>query len=115
MKQEVLDQYGVSTIDELPVNWSGIAMQAGEEYTDQVYDAEFTKIENIFSRQNRFSEWAGFINPYMAIRNISMALAGTDFHHHVTFAKAAEDYRRNFVKKMNKDMEVNHKPGVALW
>ena len=42
-----------------------------------------------------------------------MALAGTDFHHHVAFAKAAENYRRGFVKKMNKDMELNHTPGIA--
>ncbi len=113
LKEEVLDKYGVATIDDLPVNWSGIAMQAGEEYTDQVYDAEFTKIEKIFNFQNRVSEWAGFVNPYIAVRNLSMALAGTDFYHHVTFAKAAEDYRRSFVKKMNKDMEVNHKAEVA--
>jgi ABC-2 type transport system permease protein len=113
LKQQVLDQYGVKTIKELPVNWSGIAMQAGEEYTDQVYDAEFTKIEAIFKQQNELSEWAGFINPYLAVRNLSMALAGTDFHHHIAFARAAEDYRRAFVKKMNKDMEINHKPGIA--
>ena len=113
LKQQVLDQYGVATIKELPVNWSGIAMQAGEEYTDRVYDQEFSKVEAIFNKQNRFSEWAGFINPFLAIRNLSMALAGTDFHHHTTFARAAENYRRAFVKKMNKDMELNHKPGVA--
>ncbi|MDN5210416.1 DUF3526 domain-containing protein [Fulvivirgaceae bacterium BMA12] len=113
LKQQVLDQYGVSTIEELPVNWSGIAMQAGEEYTDQVYDSEFSKIEEIFKRQNRLSEWAGFVNPYLAVRNLSMALAGTDFEHHIAFARAAENYRRAFVKKMNKDMEVNHKPGVG--
>lgn len=113
LRQEVLDQYNVETIEELPVNWSGIAMQAGEEYTDQVYDGEFTKVENIFIQQNRLSEWAGFVNPYLAVRHLSMALAGTDFHHHVAFAKAAENYRRGFVKKMNKDMELNHKPGVA--
>ena len=113
LKKQVLDQYGVETIEELPVNWSGIAMQAGEEYTDQVYDAEFSRIEDIFNRQNRFSEWAGFVNPYLAVRNLSMAFAGTDFHHHVAFAKAAENYRRAFVKKMNKDMELNHKPGIA--
>ena len=113
LKQEVLDQYGVSTIEELPVNWSGIAMQAGEEYTDQVYDQEFSKIEQIFQQQNRISEWAGFLNPYLAIRNLSMGLAGTDFNHHVLFAREAENYRRAFVKKMNKDMELNHKPGVA--
>ncbi len=113
LKKEVLDEYNVETIEELPVNWSGIAMQAGEEYTDQVYDAEFTKVENIFNLQNRLSEWVGFINPFLAVRHLSMALAGTDFHHHVAFAKAAENYRRGFVKKMNKDMEVNHKPGIA--
>ncbi|MBV6644041.1 MAG: DUF3526 domain-containing protein [Cyclobacteriaceae bacterium] len=113
LKQQVMDQYGVGSIEELPVNWSGIAMQAGEEYTDQVYDAEFTRIEHIFNQQNRLSEWIGFVNPYLAVRHLSMALAGTDFHHHMAFAKAAENYRREFVKKMNKDMEVNHKPGVA--
>jgi ABC-2 type transport system permease protein len=113
LKQQVLDQYGVQSIEELPVNWSGIAMQAGEEYTDQVYDEEFSRVEQVFYRQNRLSEWSGFINPYMAIRNLSMALAGTDFQHHVAFARAAENYRRGFVKKMNKDMEVNHKPGIA--
>ncbi|MDN5202746.1 DUF3526 domain-containing protein [Fulvivirgaceae bacterium BMA10] len=113
LKQKVLDQYGVASIAELPVNWSGIAMQAGEEYTDRVYDQEFSRVEEIFNKQNRLSEWVGFINPYLAVRNLSMSLAGTDFHHHVAFAKAAENYRRAFVKKMNKDMEVNHKPGVA--
>jgi len=113
LKQEVLNQYGVETLEELPVNWSGIAMQAGEEYTDQVYDQEFSRIENIFKQQNHISEWSGIVNPFMAIKNLSMALAGTDFQHHITFAKAAENYRRGFVKKMNKDMEVNHKPGMA--
>lgn len=113
LKTKVLNQYGVNSIEELPVNWSGIAMQAGEEYTDQVYDQEFTKIKDIFKNQNAVSELVGFINPYLAIRNLSMSLAGTDFHHHVAFANAAESYRRAFVKKMNKDMELNHKPGVA--
>lgn len=113
LKEEVLEEYGVATIEELPVNWSGIAMQAGEEYTDQVYDQEFARIEENYKQQNRLSEWAAFINPYLAVRNLSMALAGTDFTHHIAFAKAAEGYRRAFVKKMNNDMEVNHKPGIA--
>ncbi len=113
LKEEVLNQYGVKTIEELPVNWSGIAMQAGEEYTDNVYDQEFSKIEGTFLNQNEMSEWASFLSPFLAIRNLSMALSGTDFNSHLAFTKAAEKYRRAFVKKMNKDMEVNHKPGVA--
>lgn len=112
LKEEVLEEHGAETIEELPVNWSGIAMQAGEEYTDQVYDEEFSKVTSIFQRQNRLSEWVGFLNPYLAIRHLSMALAGTDFTHHVTFARAAENYRRDFVKMMNKDMELNHLPTI---
>jgi ABC-2 type transport system permease protein len=114
LKKKLLAEYAVSSIDELPVNWGGIAMQAGEEYTDKVYDQEFTKVENIFKKQNRLSEWASFINPYLAIRHLSMAFAGTDFHHHTAFARGAENYRRAFVKKMNKDMELNHKPEMAF-
>ena len=113
LKEKVLKQYQVESIEQLPVNWSGIAMQAGEEYTDNVYDQEFSKIEATFINQNEISEWASFITPFLAVRNLSMALSGTDFHSHLAFTKAAEQYRRAFVKKMNKDMEVNHKPGVA--
>lgn len=113
LKQEILKKYEVQTIEELPVNWSAISLQAGEEYTDQVYDTEFSKIEQTFRKQNQFSEWVGFINPYIAIRNISMGLSGTDYHHHISFAKAAENYRRDFVKKMNKDMELNQRADMA--
>ena len=61
LKQQVLDQYGVATIQELPVNWSGIAMQAGEEYTDQVYDAEFSRVENIFKQQTNYPNGWDFL------------------------------------------------------
>ncbi len=112
LKNGLLRQYKVATVEELPVNWDGIAMQTGEEYTDQVYDKEFSKIKHIFQQQNRLSEWTGFVDPYLAIRHLSMALAGTDFEHHVAFARAAENYRRAFVKQMNKDMELHQKPGM---
>ena len=112
LQAEVLKEYGVEKLEELPVNWGGIAMQAGEEYTDQAYDQEFSAIERIYQKQNRLSEWAGFVDPYLAIRHLSMGLAGTDFEHHAAFARAAENYRRAFVKQMNKDMELNQKPGM---
>jgi ABC-2 type transport system permease protein len=113
LREQILDDYGVETIEELPVNWGGIALQAGEEYTDMVYDEEFSNVEEIFLKQNEMVEWTSLLNPYLAIRNLSMGFSGTNFENHVTFSKAAENYRRDFVKKMNKDMELNHKPGVA--
>ncbi len=113
LREQVLEEYGVETIEELPVNWGAIALQAGEEYTDKVYDQEFSNVEEIFVKQNQMVEWTSLLNPYLAIRNLSMGFSGTNFENHVTFAREAENYRRDFVKKMNKDMELNHKPGVA--
>ncbi len=113
LREQVLSEYNVETIEELPVNWRGIALQAGEEYTDMVYDQEFSNVEQVFKNQNQVSEWVGFLNPYLATRNLTMGLAGTDYSHHLTFAKAAENYRREFVKVLNKDMELNHAPDIA--
>ncbi|WP_299465202.1 DUF3526 domain-containing protein [uncultured Microscilla sp.] len=113
LKKKTLKKYGVDSLSQLPINFSGLAMQTGEEYTDKVYDREFKKVQGVFKAQNRVSEIAGLINPLLAIRHISMGLAGTDYHHHVQFATEAENYRRKMVKMANKDMMVNHKPGIA--
>lgn len=113
LKKKTLAKYGVDSVSKLPVNFSGIAMQAGEEYTDKVYDREFSKVQGIFKAQNRVSEIASLINPLLAIRHLSMGLAGTDYHHHVKFANEAENYRRKMVKMANEDMAKNHTPGMA--
>ncbi|OJJ21750.1 hypothetical protein BKI52_14715 [marine bacterium AO1-C] len=113
LKKKTLQKYGVDSISKLPINFSGLAMQVGEEYTDKVYDREFKKVQQVFKAQNRVSEIAGLINPLLAIRQVSMGLAGTDYHHHVKFATEAENYRRKMVKMANNDMMVNHKPGIA--
>lgn len=113
LKTKTLKKYGVDSISKLPINFSGLAMQVGEEYTDKVYDREFKKVQSVFKAQNRVSEVAGMINPLLAIRHVSMGLAGTDYHHHIQFATEAENYRRKLVKMANNDMMLNHKPSIA--
>jgi ABC-2 type transport system permease protein len=41
------------------------------------------------------------LNPYQAIRPLSMGLAGSDFAHYVHFQQAAEAYRYQLVQRLN--------------
>jgi ABC-2 type transport system permease protein len=107
LKQRVLKQYGVESLEALPVNFAGISLQEGEEHGNVVFDKYYSQLWSRFERQNRLKQVAGLLAPMLAIQSVSMGLAGTDFAHHRDFAGAAESYRRMLVKKMNEDMIYN--------
>ena len=122
LKRRVLAQYGVSRVEDLPVNFAGISLQEGEEYGNLVFDRHYTRLWDTFQRQNQFKQFAALAAPMLAIRSLSMGLAGTDFAQHRDFAEAAEHYRRALVKKMNDDMTLHagkadsgYTAGPALW
>lgn len=102
--QETMQRYGVAAIDDLPVNFSGISLQASEEYGNRIYEKHYGALWAQVARQNRVQALAGLVTPLMAIRSASMGLAGTDFATHRHFAEAAEGYRRQLVKDMNAEL-----------
>jgi ABC-2 type transport system permease protein len=106
-KQRVLAQYRVARVEELPVSFAGLALQDSEQYTTQVYDMHFARLWNLFSRQTRVQQLASVAAPFLALRSLSMALAGTDLAHHRGFATAAETYRQKLVGTMNDEMTVH--------
>ncbi len=97
----LLAKYKVDSVSQLPVNVDGLVMAEGEAYSSKVYAQEFDKLANTYHQQSKVSEWAGLLNPYLAIRYTSMALAGTDAAHYVHFLKAAEDYRYRLAQHLN--------------
>ncbi|MDF7815824.1 DUF3526 domain-containing protein [Hymenobacter sp. YC55] len=101
LKAALLKKYGVDTEEKLPVSLAGLQMAAGEEYSAKVYQQHFAALNATYERQNRLSDWAGLLNPYQAIRPLSMGLAGSDFAHYVHFQQAAETYRYNLVQRLN--------------
>jgi ABC-2 type transport system permease protein len=109
LKAKVLAQYGVSKVEDLPINFDGIALQEGEEFGNLVFDKHYSELWDSFRRQNRVYQGAAVFAPMLTVQSYSMGMAGTDFEHHVNFQSAAEDYRRMFVKTMNDDMTVNSK------
>ncbi|MEM1268562.1 MAG: DUF3526 domain-containing protein [Bacteroidota bacterium] len=102
--QETMEDYGVSAIEDLPINFSGVSLQAMEEYSDAVYDKQYGALWAQVEQQNRAQALTGLVTPLMAVRSASMGLAGTDFAAHRHFAESAETYRRQLVKAMNDDL-----------
>lgn len=100
-KQELLKKYQVDSLSQLPVNVDGLIMALGEESSSKIYQEHFDELVAIYESQNRLSVWGGFFNPYLAIRNISMSMAGTDFLHYVDFLNAAEKYRYQLTQHLN--------------
>jgi len=101
LKQQVLKQYGVSKVEDLPINFTGLALQAGEEYGNRVYDRRYAELWGLYERQQRVHRVLTVLAPLNALRPLSAGLAGTDFAAHRHFAIAAEQYRRVLNKQMN--------------
>jgi ABC-2 type transport system permease protein len=106
-------QHNVTSLDAVPINFSGISLQEGEEHGNEVFDRHYGRVFETYEAQNRTVRWAGVVAPMLPMRVVSMALAGTDFAHHRDFVTAAESYRRHIQRVMNGDIARNAKPGVV--
>ncbi len=121
-EQQLLDQYGVSSREELPISYAGASLQASEERSNPVFDEHFGRLWATYERQGQVHAIAGLLSPMILVRDLSMALAGTDVSHHRHFADAAEQHRRVFIKFLNDDMTANaagadfaYVAGADLW
>ncbi|MDU0353808.1 DUF3526 domain-containing protein [Paraglaciecola aquimarina] len=101
LKANLLAQYNVDSIEELPVNFRGTVAKKSE--------AELTKVLNEFAEQRMTEELAqsqvsrrfGWLSPVVAIRSLSMILAGTSIETHHRFLRETEALRFEFVQALN--------------
>jgi ABC-2 type transport system permease protein len=100
-RQEVLREYGVDTVEELPINFDGLAMQLDEEYANRIWDEHHGRLEAQMARQTQFGSLAALLNPFQAVDHMSMAVTGTDLHHDLDFLHQAEAYRRRLIGALN--------------
>lgn len=110
IKAQVLADHNVERIEELPFNYSAFVIQQGEQLTSDAYQTHMAALLDTFSRQSRLVDWASAISPYLGIRALSMALAGSDPAHIVEFERQAEAYRYSLIQSLN-DLHMN---AVAL-
>ncbi len=110
-KEEVLAEYGVDTVEELPVQYAGLVSIEGERLTTQIYaDAAERQIARQ-THQNAFVHAFSVVSPLIAIRQLSMALAGSDPAAHHDFMDQAEHFRYDFVQRLNR-MQADLLPGI---
>ena len=100
-RQRLLEEYGVSNVEDLPVNYRGLVMLEGERLTTAAIAAEVDRQRNAWQAQIDRASAFGWLLPPLAIRQISQAFAGTDFAHHRNFLDQAEQRRYATVQALN--------------
>jgi ABC-2 type transport system permease protein len=100
-KRAVLTRYGVTRVDDLPVNYKGLLAVEGERLTAQLFDRYAGESHAAQARQHAIVAAIGVLSPTIAVRDLSMAAAGTDFEGHRRFLDQAERYRYDLVQRLN--------------
>jgi ABC-2 type transport system permease protein len=111
LKRDLLAKYNASRLEDVPVNFEGLRLQDGEEHGNIVFDQHFGKLWSRYEEQERVHHWSALASPLIAVRSISMAMAGADLAHLRRFTTAAEQYRRMVNKKMNLNVANNSRFG----
>ena len=72
LKNKYLAEYNVDSLNQLPINFDGIVMQADEEYGNLVWDKHFGNNYFILKKQKRLYQLSGLFNPFSSLQNLSM-------------------------------------------
>lgn len=101
-KARVLKRYGVTRVEDLPVNYKGLLALEGEAMTSRLFDRYAGESFRAQAAQNGVVAAAGVLSPTIALKQASMAAAGTDFAGHRRFLEQAESYRYDLVQRLNR-------------
>jgi ABC-2 type transport system permease protein len=112
IKDSLLRLYRVDDVKKLPFNYGGYIMAEGEKITSTIYSDHQCELNQTFRRQNSITAFAGLLNPYLSLKQISMALTAADFNTYVDFQRQAESYRYQLAQKMNK-LQIDKISNVA--
>ncbi|WP_395375727.1 ABC transporter permease [Marinicella sp. W31] len=101
IRSNLLAQYQVENIEDLPVNLRGIVAKYSEEKLTQVLNEYANERMTTEVKQASRLENYGWLSPALAIANVSRAIAGTDLHHYHQFLVETESLRYDFVQGLN--------------
>jgi ABC-2 type transport system permease protein len=106
---QVLNQYGVERVEDLPVGYTVLKRSFNDNYSERVHVLHFDRLRDAFERQGRFVHIASLLGPSIAMRSVSMTLSGMDLAHQRHFEDAAEHYRHYFIGLTDEwDRERSH-------
>ena len=120
-QQKVLDEYGVETIEDLPVAYGGLLLAEGEKYESEIYTKHFNLLQSQYEKQRSVYRWCGLLSPMLPVRFASMAISRSDYGFLWHFEDEAEKYRVEFNTALNMNIAENakgvdqYKAGKDLW
>lgn len=106
-RRKVLAQYGVSRVEDLPVNYKGLVAMEGERLTSALFEHHAHSAFGLQQEQLRRADGFALASPLIALRRLSMAVAGTDLHGYQRFLEQAEQHRYRMVQSLNR-LQAEH-------
>ncbi len=102
LRANLLAQYDVERVEDLPVNFRGVVAEVNEADVTDVLNKYAGERMALEARQARFAESFGWLSPVVAVSAGSRALSGTDLATHHRFLRKAEEVRFDFVQGLNR-------------
>lgn len=112
-QEQTLKLYNAETVEELPINFQGMIFDLQEKLGNEVFDKFYGELYNIFDQQTGLHQAFSLGSPRMATQLASMELSGTALTQHLEFTAQAEQYRRDLIEGMNRDITFNSAAGQA--
>lgn len=101
-RDKVLNTYGVSRIEDLPVNFKGLVGMEGERQSSELFNRYAASTWERQTRQSDRVDAFGWLSPALALRRLSMTAAGTDLASFTAFLEQGEAYRYDLVQGLNR-------------
>lgn len=102
LRANLLEEYDVEKVEDLPINFRGAVAQAAEADLTGILNKYAEKRMSGQLAQTQFVKRFEFVSPFVALQSASMIAAGTDGRTHHRFLREAEAVRFNFVQELNK-------------
>lgn len=111
LRDSVLHAYGVKTLEQLPVNFDAILMNADEVAGARASASAREAVERALAAQHRVRRIAAVVAPMLAMQDASMQVAGTHVAHAMTDEAMLEAARLRLMQRLNDDMATASRTG----
>lgn len=113
LRKAAMQRYGVSKLEDLPIDFNGVALFNGELLSTTIYRRYFDGLYDSYDRQAAIQRSFALLSPFQAVRPWSAALAQSDQHAHRVFLAQADAYRYALVQRLNRNIIFQHKPSAV--
>jgi len=102
LQMSLFKQYGVSRIEDLPINFRGQVALSSEKDMAVVLSKYAKGRMADETRQAQLIENHAWLSPIIALASVSRTLSGTDLEHYHRFLRQAENLRFEFIQGLNR-------------